>query len=98
MVTDDGRGEADAVRRRRLRFRVWHRGMREVDLILGRFADAHLDDLDDGDLASFEALLDVPDQVLLAWVTGEMAVPGDNDTPFLRRLIAFNRGYAADRP
>ncbi len=91
MDTGGRRGEADAVRRRRLRFRVWHRGIREVDLILGRFADAHLDDLDDGDLASFEALLDVPDQVLLAWVTGEMPIPGDRDTAFLRRLIAFNQ-------
>src|SRR3990167_975843 len=51
-------GEADlAMRRRRLRFRVWHRGMREVDLILGRFADAHLAELDEADLSSFEALL-----------------------------------------
>jgi antitoxin CptB len=97
MVTEDGRGEADAVRRRRLKFRVWHRGMREVDLILGRFADAHLDALDDDDLTAFEALLDVPDQVLLAWVTGEMPVPGERDTPFLRRLIAFNHNHAADR-
>ncbi len=98
METDDGRGEADAVRRRRLKFRVWHRGMREVDLILGRFADAYLDNMDDGDLASFEALLDVPDQVLLAWVTGEMPVPGERDTPFLRRVIAFNNGTTAERP
>jgi len=97
MDAGDGRGEADAVRRRRLKFRVWHRGMREVDLILGRFADAHLDDLDDGDLATFEALLDVPDQVLLAWVTGEMPIPGERDTPFLRRLIAFNHATAASR-
>jgi antitoxin CptB len=90
MDTGDGRGEADALRRRRLRFRVWHRGMREVDLILGRFADAHLNELDETELAAFEELLDVPDQVLLAWVTGEESVPDGSDTAFLRRLIAFN--------
>jgi antitoxin CptB len=80
----------DAVRRRRAKFRAWHRGMREVDLILGRFADAELDRWDDGDLAAFEALLDVPDPELLGWVTGEIAVPAPSDSPFLRRLIAFH--------
>jgi antitoxin CptB len=71
--------------------------MREVDLILGRFADDHLDRLDEDDLASLEALLDVPDRELLAWVIGETPIPGDRDTPFLRRLIAFNRTNAAGR-
>ena len=37
----------------------------------------------------------MPDQVLLAWVTGEMPIPGERDTPFLRRLIAFNHATAA---
>jgi antitoxin CptB len=83
-------GEEDlAMRRRRLRFRVWHRGMREVDLVLGRFADAHLADLDERELASFEALLDVPDPEVLAWVTGETEVPPDADSPLLRRILAF---------
>jgi antitoxin CptB len=83
-------GEEDlAMRRRRLRFRVWHRGMREVDLVLGRFADAHLSDLDEGELASFEALLGVPDPEVLAWVTGEVDIPPDADSPLLRRILAF---------
>ena len=58
-----------AVRRKRVRFRAWHRGMREVDLLLGRFADAQLADLGGEELAAFEALLDVPDQDVLAWLT-----------------------------
>jgi len=88
-MTSDGAGEA--VRRRRAKFRAWHRGMREVDLILGRFADAHLDRLSEPDLAAFEALLGASDPEVLGWVTGEWAVPPDRDSPFLRRLIAFNR-------
>lgn len=83
-------GEADlAMRRRRLRFRVWHRGMREVDLILGRFADAHLAELDETDLASFEALLGLPDPEVLGWVTGEFDVPPEADSLLLRRILAF---------
>jgi antitoxin CptB len=81
----------DAARRRRLKFRCWHRGMKEVDLILGRFADATVDGMDEQDLAAFEALLDDPDPQILAWVTGQDAVPADRDTAFFRRLMAFHR-------
>jgi antitoxin CptB len=86
--------DQDDVRRRRLRFRVWHRGMKEVDLILGRFADARLAGMNAPELAAFEALLDTPDQDVLGWVLGEFAVPPDQDTPFLRQLIAFHRGQS----
>ena len=48
-------------RRRRLLFRAWHRGMREMDLILGRFADANIDRLADRELDEFECLMDLPD-------------------------------------
>ena len=48
-------------RRKRLLFRCWHRGTREMDLILGRFADAEIANLSDDELAEFEYLMDVPD-------------------------------------
>ena len=86
--------EQREMRKRRLRFRVWHRGMREVDLILGRFADARLALLDDAELDAFEALLDTPDQEVLGWVLGELPVPPQSDTAFLRQVIAFHRGPA----
>jgi len=78
-------------RRRKLLFRCWHRGIREVDLIMGRFADAAIDELSDDELAEFERLLEVPDHDVLAWVTGEAAVPAAYDTPLFRRLRDFNR-------
>ena len=81
----------DSARRRRLRFRAWHRGMKEVDLVLGRFADATVDAMEEADLLAFEALLNEPDPSILAWVTGEEAAPPDCNTPFLKRLIAFYR-------
>jgi antitoxin CptB len=81
----------DAARRRRLKFRCWHRGMKEVDLILGRFANAAVDGMGEKDLAAFEAILDDPDPQILAWVTGQEAVPADRDTEFFRRLMAFHR-------
>ena len=59
------------LRRRKLLFRSWHRGMREMDLIMGGFADARVEHLSEPELAEFERLIDVPDRDLLAWITGE---------------------------
>ena len=77
-------------RRKRLRFRAWHRGMREVDLLLGRFADATINELDETELVGFEALLGVPDPDVLSWLTGEQAVPAEDDSPLLRRIFSFH--------
>ena len=78
-------------RRRRLLFRCWHRGMREMDLIMGRFADAAVEQLTSDELAVFEHLMEVPDRELLAWITGEAEVPPEYDTALFRRLRDFNR-------
>ena len=78
------------VRRRKLLFRCWHRGMREMDLIMGRFADATVELLTQDELMEFEQLMEAPDRELLAWVTGETEVPPDYDTALFRRLRDFN--------
>ena len=78
------------LRRRKLLFRSWHRGMREMDLIMGRFADAKVAALSDGEVADFERLIEVPDPDLLAWITGEAAVPPDFDSALFRSLRHFH--------
>ena len=62
-------------RRRKLLFRSWHRGMREMDLILGGFADAEIAALTDAEIDQYERLLEIPDTELLPWITGERAIP-----------------------
>jgi antitoxin CptB len=84
-------------RRRKLLYRAWHRGMRETDLIMGRFADASIEQLAAAELADFEQLMDVPDRELLAWVTGEADVPPNYDTALFRRLREFNRSGGGAR-
>jgi antitoxin CptB len=83
-------GQGLDARRRKILFRAWRRGMREVDLIMGRFADAAIADFDETELAEFERLLDVPDREMLAWVTGEEPVPENHDTALFRRLRDFH--------
>jgi len=77
-------------RRRKILFRAWHRGMREMDLIMGRFADDAIAGFSDAELDEFERLIEVLDRDLLSWVTGEAAVPENYDTELFRRLRAFH--------
>jgi antitoxin CptB len=83
--------EALDARRRKLLFRAWHRGMRELDLIMGRFADSAIEQLTADELNEFEDLMQVPDRELVAWVTGETDVRAKFDTALFRRLRDFNR-------
>jgi antitoxin CptB len=77
-------------RRRKLLFRSWHRGTREMDLIMGRFADATIDQLAEEEIGELERLIEAPDPELLAWITGEADVPPDYDTALVRRLRDFS--------
>ena len=75
-------------RRKRLLFRCWHRGTREMDLILGRFADAEIATLSDGELDKLEQLLELPDPDLYAAVTGEKPLPSEHSGPLFERIKA----------
>lgn len=72
--------------RKRLRFRSWHRGTKEIDLLLGTFADAWLDRLDAAQLARYEALLENTDPDLYAWIMGAETPPEAFDTEILALL------------
>ncbi len=78
-------------RRRRILFRAWRRGMREMDLVMGRFADAHLPTMSESELAEFELLLDAPDPQALAWIIGGEAPPPEFDMALLARLRGSSR-------
>ena len=87
----DGHTDEDlAMRRRRLKFRCWHRGMKETDILLGRFADAEVDSLDAAGVTAFEALLEIPDQDILGWIIGGVPVPEEAHSPLLDRLLAYH--------
>ena len=82
------------MRRKRLLFRCWHRGTREMDLILGRFADAEIASLSDAELGALERLIEVPDPDLYAALTGDRPIAVEHAGPLFDRLKAFR---AVDR-
>ena len=73
-------------RRRRILFRARRRGLREMDIALGAFADAHLSGLNEDEVAEFERWLDLPDPDILAWLTGETPAPKEFETPLFQKL------------
>jgi antitoxin CptB len=76
-------------RRKRLLFRCWHRGTREMDLILGRFADAEIVGLSDGELAELELLIDLPDPDLYAALTGDKPLAPEYSGALFARIKSF---------
>lgn len=77
-------------RRKKLLFRCWHRGMREMDLLMGQFADARIAQLSERDLNDLELLIEVPDQDLFQWLTGTTSVPENYDFAVFRAFKAFH--------
>lgn len=82
-------------RRRRLLFRSWHRGIKEVDLVLGRYADARIGAMSDAELEQFEAVLEIPTPDLLSWLMGEQPVPVEHDSPVMRQMLSSHLGAKA---
>lgn len=82
-------GEDIDVRRRRAVWRAGHRGTKELDLLVGRFADAHLAAMDEIELARFEAFLAVSEPQLQAWLLAPE--PGGGETEFAEIVSAIRK-------
>ncbi|ABD55569.1 succinate dehydrogenase assembly factor 2 [Jannaschia sp. CCS1] len=69
--------EPREIRLKRLRLRAWHRGIKEMDLILGGWADRNLSDATDADLDAFEAVMAEADHDLYQWISGQAEAPSE---------------------
>ncbi len=76
-------------RRKRALIRAWRRGTREMDLVMGRFADQELARLSEAELGEFERLLEETEADVFAWVTNRASPPEAFDTPLLARLRTY---------
>jgi antitoxin CptB len=84
--------ESAEARLKRMAMRSWRRGTKEMDLVLGPFADAHLAGMPEADLVAYDILLEENDQDLLPWVLGQTPAP-----PALAPLIARISQFARQR-
>ncbi len=74
-------------RRKRLLWRATHRGIKEMDLILGGFVTRNLAGFSEGEIADLERIMDIPDQDMLTWATRQAAVPAEHASPLLARIL-----------
>lgn len=84
-----GPSESLETRRKRLLFRSWHRGTREMDLLLGRFAEQHLATFSERQLTLFEEMLDHGDPDLYAWLVGRETPPHRFDHDVMKLFLNF---------
>lgn len=87
----------DDLRRRRIKFRAWHRGTREADLMIGGFTDRHLDGCDEGGVAWFEAMLEENEVDVMAWALGTQVAPARFEGPLLEALRRLDYVAKASR-
>ncbi len=83
-------------RRKRLLYRCWHRGTREMDMILGGFADANIVDLSDTDVTDLEQLIELQDVDLYAALSGGQPLAAEHADGIFKRIKAFTE--AVQRP
>lgn len=96
-MSDASSHESLDLLRKKLRFRAWHRGTREADLIMGSFADRFLDQFDVGMLRQFEALLDAPDLDVYDWIVRGETVPEIYNNDIIEMLREFDVAAAVRR-
>lgn len=77
------------IKRKQLIFRSWHRGTREIDLMLGGFADTHLPQFSEAQLTAYERFLRNSDPDIFNWLTGQEPVPPSEDSDVVTLLLAF---------
>lgn len=80
--------------RRKLRFRAWHRGTREMDLLMGQFADEHLSGFSATELNQFSEMLEENDPDLYDWYCGLKQPPANLVTDALEKFLAHKRKIA----
>lgn len=77
-------------RLKRLRFRAWHRGVKEADLLIGGFFDAHGESWNAAEIALFEEMLEEQDVDIMAWAMGTAAVPERYEGTIMNALKTLN--------
>jgi antitoxin CptB len=85
----NGRHDGEEMRRRRLLWRATHRGIKEMDILLGRFATARLADMTPQALEELEAIVSLADQDLFEWIMKKSPVPEKLRNATLDDLIAY---------
>ena len=78
-----------AIRRKRLQWRATHRGIKEMDLLLGGFVTRNLSAFTPDEIGELEIIMDIPDQEMLSWATKQEPVPAEHASGLLCRILDY---------
>ena len=78
----------DTNRRKQILYRANHRGIKEMDIILGGYADAQVMSMSEAELDEFEAIMNEHDRDLLMWFTGEVLPPDHMCIPMFQEILS----------
>lgn len=81
--------ESLETRRKRLLWRATHRGIKEMDLLVGNFARQHVSTMARDELDEFERIIGLHDQDMLRWATGLEPVPPEHNSPMLAAILGL---------
>jgi antitoxin CptB len=76
--------------RKKLLWRATHRGIKEMDIVVGGFAETNLATMNQNEIKLFEDILELSDQDLLGWMTRQSGIPTDQDSQLLRRMLRLD--------
>ena len=97
MTSRPDQTQSPDARRKRILYRAWHRGTRELDMLIGRFAAARIEAMDDVALDRLEALMEAPEPFIMEWVTGRAEPPAGIDHSLIEDLRAFHAAHPVAR-
>lgn len=82
-------------KRKRLIFRSWHRGMKEMDQVMGSFANDYVPNFTEAELDLYDEVLQNSDPDLYDWIFRGIEVPADKASEILEKLLNYD--YASKR-
>ena len=77
------------VRRKRLRYHSWHRGTKELDLVLGQFGEKYLPTMSENDIDLFEAIINENEHDIYAWLAGREPTPEQHENHIMTMILNF---------
>ncbi|MGI9400698.1 MAG: succinate dehydrogenase assembly factor 2 [Rhizobiaceae bacterium] len=78
-------------RRKQIIYRANHRGIKEMDILLGRYASDFVESLTEEELVLLELIMDESDRDLLTWFTGEVTVPDRHQNAVFEAIRSHQR-------
>jgi antitoxin CptB len=81
-------------RLKKILYRSLHRGCKETDFLLGKFAQAHLNELSPEEIDFYERFIELSDNDIYNWIAGNAEIPANYHHPLIQKIIEFNAEHA----